>query len=296
MLAIFADISQCLSSQSNPLMIQWITAKPSTMPRQGSVRIPLCASQPSLPRIWKIRLSSPWVAGSYCSWNRWALDFSEVGATWEVKEMNKSTGRRSGPLMYFLQRKERFSKRPTVPLSWHLNQLLFCLVIPGEGLCLIIENVENEVDPMLDPVLDKQIIKKGSLVQRSWLRWGILKDQVTRRKLGSCDPAQPQAKRFFSDWQRVEYEWNVLNMADLVAALIWIFPSPKERTSTSMSVIRTWTTRYPSLAWDDTAGWKFGLCKRAPQTPLFGGKENLVIQLPPEYHAKKVQTVFSSLW
>jgi len=24
----------------------------------------------------------------------------------------------------------------------------------GEGLCLIIENVENEVDPMLDPVLD----------------------------------------------------------------------------------------------------------------------------------------------
>ncbi|CAJ1345300.1 unnamed protein product [Effrenium voratum] len=32
----------------------------------------------------------------------------------------------------------------------------------GEGLCLIIENVENEVDPMLDPVLDKQIIKKGS--------------------------------------------------------------------------------------------------------------------------------------
>jgi len=31
----------------------------------------------------------------------------------------------------------------------------------GEGLCLIIENVENEVDPMLDPVLDKAIIKKG---------------------------------------------------------------------------------------------------------------------------------------
>lgn len=46
-------------------------------------------------------------------------------------------------------------------------ELLFRLVIPGEGLCLIIENVENEVDPMLDPVLDKQIIKKGSLVQRS---------------------------------------------------------------------------------------------------------------------------------
>merc|ERR1719449_510912 len=31
----------------------------------------------------------------------------------------------------------------------------------GEGLCLIIENVENEVDPMMDPVLDKAIIKKG---------------------------------------------------------------------------------------------------------------------------------------
>merc|ERR1719502_1280306 len=31
----------------------------------------------------------------------------------------------------------------------------------GEGLCLVIENVENEVDPMLDPVLDKAIIKKG---------------------------------------------------------------------------------------------------------------------------------------
>merc|ERR1719265_1227179 len=31
----------------------------------------------------------------------------------------------------------------------------------GEGLCLIIENVENEVDPMMDPVLDKSIVKKG---------------------------------------------------------------------------------------------------------------------------------------
>lgn len=31
----------------------------------------------------------------------------------------------------------------------------------GEGLCLIIENVENEVDPMLDPVMDKAVIKKG---------------------------------------------------------------------------------------------------------------------------------------
>jgi dynein heavy chain len=31
----------------------------------------------------------------------------------------------------------------------------------GEGLCLLIENVENEVDPMIDPVMEKQIIKKG---------------------------------------------------------------------------------------------------------------------------------------
>merc|ERR1719267_270935 len=31
----------------------------------------------------------------------------------------------------------------------------------GEGLCLLIENVENDVDPMLDPVMDKAIIKKG---------------------------------------------------------------------------------------------------------------------------------------
>merc|ERR1719428_2053676 len=38
------------------------------------------------------------------------------------------------------------------------DQIEFCM---GEGLPLIIENVENEVDPMLDPVMDKAIIKKG---------------------------------------------------------------------------------------------------------------------------------------
>jgi dynein heavy chain len=31
----------------------------------------------------------------------------------------------------------------------------------GEGLCLLIENIENEVDPMMDPLMERQIIKKG---------------------------------------------------------------------------------------------------------------------------------------
>lgn len=38
------------------------------------------------------------------------------------------------------------------------DQLEFTM---GEGLCLLIENVENEVDPILDPVLDRAIVKKG---------------------------------------------------------------------------------------------------------------------------------------
>ena len=32
------------------------------------------------------------------------------------------------------------------------NFLKYCM---EEGRCLIIENIENEVDPMLDPVLEK---------------------------------------------------------------------------------------------------------------------------------------------
>lgn len=112
-------------------------------------------------------------------WIRWTLDFSEVGATWEVKDMSKSTGRRSTHVFFAEERKTFQNANLATCLTF---ELLFRLVIPGEGLCLIIENVENEVDPMLDPVLDKQIIKKGSLVQRSWLRWGILKDQVQRLK------------------------------------------------------------------------------------------------------------------
>lgn len=29
------------------------------------------------------------------------------------------------------------------------------------GLTLIVENIENEVDPMMDPVLERQIFVKG---------------------------------------------------------------------------------------------------------------------------------------
>jgi len=31
----------------------------------------------------------------------------------------------------------------------------------SQGLCLIIENVENDIDPMLDPILEKAVVKKG---------------------------------------------------------------------------------------------------------------------------------------
>merc|ERR1719160_17454 len=58
---------------------------------------------------------------------------------------------------------ERIEKSPrntvtTLAAKNLKDQLEFTM---GEGLCLIIENVENELDPLLDPVLDKAIIKKG---------------------------------------------------------------------------------------------------------------------------------------
>merc|ERR1719379_1016856 len=58
---------------------------------------------------------------------------------------------------------ERIEKSPrntvtTLAAKNLKDQLEFTM---GEGLCLIIENVENEVDPLLDPVLEKAIIKKG---------------------------------------------------------------------------------------------------------------------------------------
>jgi len=59
--------------------------------------------------------------------------------------------------------KHRISQSPSTCITTLQNknlkeQIEFTM---GEGLCLLIENVENEVDPMLDPVLEKQIIKKG---------------------------------------------------------------------------------------------------------------------------------------
>lgn len=39
--------------------------------------------------------------------------------------------------------------------------LRYCM---EDGKCLIIENIENEVDPMLDPVLEKQIQVKGKRI------------------------------------------------------------------------------------------------------------------------------------
>merc|ERR1719409_1163451 len=58
---------------------------------------------------------------------------------------------------------ERIEKSPkntvtTLAAKNLKDQLEFTM---GEGLCLLIENVENEVDPLLDPVLEKAIIKKG---------------------------------------------------------------------------------------------------------------------------------------
>merc|ERR1719160_397822 len=58
---------------------------------------------------------------------------------------------------------ERIQRSPTNTITTLAarnlkDQLEFTM---GEGLCLIIENVENELAPLLDPVLDKAIIKKG---------------------------------------------------------------------------------------------------------------------------------------
>ena len=39
------------------------------------------------------------------------------------------------------------------------DKLEFCM---GDGKSLIIVGVEDEIDPMLDPVMEKEIVKKGS--------------------------------------------------------------------------------------------------------------------------------------
>merc|ERR1719281_1994020 len=58
---------------------------------------------------------------------------------------------------------ERIELAPTMCITTLTNKQLKDQIefTMGEGLCLVIENVENDVDPMLDPVLDKAIIKKG---------------------------------------------------------------------------------------------------------------------------------------
>eukprot|EP00918_Siedleckia_nematoides_P098482 GHVU01215515.1.p1 GENE.GHVU01215515.1~~GHVU01215515.1.p1 ORF type:complete len:1046 (-),score=222.14 GHVU01215515.1:1519-4500(-) len=57
------------------------------------------------------------------------------------------------------QRMEGFSQCLTTLLNPRFkDQLEFCL---GEGLPFLIEGVEDALDPLLDPVLEKQVIKKG---------------------------------------------------------------------------------------------------------------------------------------
>merc|ERR1719261_81574 len=42
------------------------------------------------------------------------------------------------------------------------DKLEMCM---GEGMAMIVVNVEEDIDPMLDPVLEKQIIRKGRRMQ-----------------------------------------------------------------------------------------------------------------------------------
>jgi len=71
-----------------------------------------------------------------------------------------------GQALQWIQNKERFNL-PTfngqnivdVSDPKLKDKLEFCM---GDGKSLIIVGVEDEIDPMLDPVLEKEIIKKGS--------------------------------------------------------------------------------------------------------------------------------------
>jgi len=58
---------------------------------------------------------------------------------------------------------ERISHEPAMCVTTLSNKMLKEQVecTMSQGLCLIIENVENEMDPMLDPVLEKAVVKKG---------------------------------------------------------------------------------------------------------------------------------------
>jgi len=47
-------------------------------------------------------------------------------------------------------------------ITLNVPDLRYCLKLPmQEGWPLLIESIENEVDPMLDPVLEKQVTIKG---------------------------------------------------------------------------------------------------------------------------------------
>ncbi|CAL1160609.1 unnamed protein product [Cladocopium goreaui] len=59
---------------------------------------------------------------------------------------------------------ERIAREPNMCVTTLQNRILKdqleCTI--SHGLCLVIENVENEMDPMLDPVLEKAIVMKAT--------------------------------------------------------------------------------------------------------------------------------------
>lgn len=59
--------------------------------------------------------------------------------------------------------KQRCAPLPTFGVTTISNKYFRenCTLAISEGLPLIIEGIENDVDPMLDPVLDKNVVKKG---------------------------------------------------------------------------------------------------------------------------------------
>eukprot|EP00931_Biecheleriopsis_adriatica_P081368 TRINITY_DN5469_c0_g1_i1.p1 TRINITY_DN5469_c0_g1~~TRINITY_DN5469_c0_g1_i1.p1 ORF type:complete len:4656 (-),score=1282.68 TRINITY_DN5469_c0_g1_i1:88-14055(-) len=70
-----------------------------------------------------------------------------------------------GQALFWIKKREdeRISREPLMCVTTLGNKMLKEQVehTMTQGLCLIIENVENEVDPLLDPVLEKAVVKKG---------------------------------------------------------------------------------------------------------------------------------------